>query len=250
MTRQDGWEVIYGLEKGWGIACVSSLTAQPRFRAVSTIGYESKVYDDSVYLGVSNIGFGLHARANGLAGQFNVQLGYGNFINDQDGIKVEITKPGDIIDTYYQLTYGESSCVNLGAAYALYPSYNYYGHYSYFSLFLVVHIDKTIHGYSYFGHNSYGKVNVNYALRNNISRFGYSVSVSGFYEPPYYIAVGFESKCAHIVTENFVRLLEEGELSNDYIFATENGDPDLSRPHDGVSIESYPYAHNVRGECW
>jgi hypothetical protein len=222
------------------------LTAQPRFQLTNTFGYESKIYDNSVYLGVSNISFGLHMRANSLAGQFNVNLGYGNFISDQNGIKVEISKPGDKVDISYLLTYGHNAWTNLGASYALYPNYNYYGHYSYFDLFLVA----PIRGYFYFGNYSYGSVNVNYAMNPNTSNFGYSASLSGFYAPPYYITFGFESTCSTLVTENFVRLLEEGELANEYIFATENGDPDLTRPHDGVAIESYPYSHYVRGECY
>lgn len=246
MTRQDGWEVIYGLDKGWGIACTSTLTAQPRFKVTNTVGFESKVYDTSVYLGVVNIGFGLHARANSLTGQFNINIGYGNFITDQNGIKVEISKPLDQTDINYRLTYGQSAWCNFGASYAMAPTANYYGQYSYFALQVI----EPIRGYFYAGYSSYFTLNANFSLYPNTSNFGYSVSMVSFYEAPYYFAYGFESTAPTLITENFVILLEEGELSNNYIFVTENGDPLLSRPHDGVSIEGYPYTHYVNGSCY
>ena len=50
-------------------------------------------------------------------------------------------------------------------------------------------------------------------------------------------------------TERIFEFLEEGELDNEYLFQTKNGDIDESRPN-GVSLEGYPFTRYIKGRCY
>ncbi len=245
MTDFDDWDVLYGNENGWGIACIADLCAQPRMSANMPMGYYSEVIDNTVYLGQVEIGFGMKVHTRGLQFDTNIELGNGNFITDQNEIKVELTKPDDIFDSNYVMGYGTSMHTNFGATYGFRlndpPGFGQY-------VTTTLRVDEALRGSFTMGYNGW------FAL-NNTSRFtprsyaGFALEVK-FYEPPYYMYhTPFAMHCEAIITQNWVEFLEEGELDNEYLFQTKNGDIDESRPN-GVSLEGYPFTRYIKGRCY
>ena len=243
MTNQDGWDVLYGNENGWGIACVASLCAQPRMTSTLNVGFTSSVEDKTVYLGKVEFIHGTHVRARGLQFDSIIELGNGNFITDQNEIKIELTKPDDVFTSNYVLYMGSYINTNLGATYGLRPYGWYYGHY----MTAEMRVEEALRGQFYFGIGSYFTLN-NTSRMSATEYMGFTSNVK-FYEAPYYMYYGFISTCESIITENWVEFLEEGELNNNYLFQTKNGDIDLTRPN-GESIEGYPYNRYIKGRCY
>ena len=246
MTDFDDWDVLYGNENGWGIACIADLCAQPRMSANVPMGYYSEVIDNTVYLGQVEIGFGMKVHTRGLQFDTNIELVNGNFITDQNEIKVELTKPDDIFDSNYVMGYGTSMHTNFGATYGFRlndpPGFGQY-------VTTTLRVDEALRGSFTMGVNLFG-----FAL-NNTSRFtprsyaGFTLEAK-FYEPPYYMYhTPFAMHCEAIITKNWVEFLEEGELDNEYLFQTKNGDIDESRPN-GVSLEGYPFTRYIKGRCY
>lgn len=243
MTDRYDVDVVYGLDKGWGFSSIVDLQTQPRFSSTFHVGFNAEVKDSSVYLGTCYAYIGIQMHTRGLQYSNNIDIGYGNFIIDQNEIKIEMTKPGDTFEQNYSFDFGFRSKVLFGAAYALNGNQSHYGSSSQFTLI----VEEAWRAVFYFGYRSYGELN------RQASFYPYSYvgfrSYASFYEAPYYMYYGFTSTCDALITENWVELLEEGELDNDYIFQNENGDPDLTRPTD-VSIEGYPYTRYIKGRCY
>ena len=243
MTDKLDVGTIYGLDKGWGFSAHATLTYQPRFSATFTHGFSSEVVDNSVYLGLCTAYVGLSIHTRNISYSSSLDIGYGNFIIDQNEIKVELTKPDDVFAQNYAMTFGYHSKVLFGASYGLYPQPIGFG----FNSVVTVAVEEALRGLFQFGYWGITHVSMDYKF-SPTGHFGIR-SYANFYEPPYIMGIGFNSTCSYIVTENFVELLEEGELDNDYIFQNENGDPILDRVTDSA-IEGYPYFRYVKGRCF
>lgn len=243
MTHIDGWDVIYGNEFGWGIGSIAELCTQPRFSAKSYSGFEAKVIDSSVYLGQVEIGFGFHARSRNLQYSANIDLGNGNFIVDQNEIRVELSKPDDILESMVTMYHGNTIHTLFGVSYALNPYTSAYGHTSNVTL----NVEEALRGSFWFGYNTTAVLNrsVKFSVLGHV---GFVANVTLF-EPPYILYFGAIAHCEALITENFVEFLEEGELENEYLYQTPNGDIDIDRPN-GISIESAPYTHYIKGRCF
>ena len=244
MLDEHDIDVRYGLDKGWGIAMTVEFAAEPRLSATMHSGFTSKVEDNSVYLGESYAGFGISIHTRGMYINGGVELGYGNFIIEQNEIKIELSKPLDPAEINYAIYNGFSSITLLGASYALYPYKNYFGQASNF----VLTVEEALRSNFYFGYYSRGELNRRATIYPNRNAMGFSARAS-FYEPPMYAYVGLSMECEAIITENWVEFLEEGELDNNYVIPNKNGDPDLDRPQ-GESIEGYRYSRVIKGRCW
>ena len=243
MTDINGWETIYGNEFGWGIGCIAELCTQPRFSAKSYTGFEAKVIDPSVYLGQIEIGFGFQARVRNLQFNTNINLGNGNFIVDQNEIRVELSKPGDTIESMVTMYHGMTIHTLFGVSYALSSAPSSYGH----SSIVTLAVEEAIRSYGWFGYNTSAVLNRETKFSMN-GHFGFS-SYASFYEPPYLLYFGFGAHCDALITENFVEFLEEGEIENEYLYQTPNGDIDVDRPN-GISIEGATYTHYIKGRCF
>lgn len=243
MTDEHDYDVRYGLHRGWGIACVAELQARPRFSANAYFGETANVVDSTVYLGQIEFGFGLSVNTRSMYLEKNYDIPYGNFIVSQNEIKVELTKPLDVSNPNIVMYIGFTSSISLGASYHLGITRHQFGLYSSSS----ITIEEAIRPRAYFGYHCYGSL----ATRAVIGGTAYigSTSIATLYEDPYLLYFGCYSSCEGITTENYVELLEEGELDNDYIYQNENGDPDLDRPN-GESIEGHPYFRYIKGRCY
>lgn len=243
MTEYDDWDVLYGNEHGWGIACVASLCAQPRMSAKSYFGSEAEVHDTTIYLGQVEIGAGIAMHARGLQFDSSIELGNGNFITDQNEVKVELTKPDDELTTIRSMFFGMAWHINLGVPYGLKVNPWYYGAYSSTEM----RVEEALRGSFHFAWWSQFTLN-NTSRLSAREYFGYS-GEARFYEPPYYMYYGMSMECDALITENWVEFLEEGELNNEYLFQNKNGDIDESRPN-GESIEGYPFTRYIKGRCY
>ncbi len=244
MTDNDDWDVLYGLSIGWGFGVISELCTQPRFSSVAYTGFESKVVDNSVYLGIFECGFGVSAHTRSLQFDSSIEMGYGNFIIDQNEIKIELTKPLDETDTNYGFYFGHRVYTNLGASYSLGATSHHFGYYS----SATINVEEALRGNFYFGYEMRGVLNRQATLWPTGLIFGFN-SKTTFYEEPYIMSFGFSSECSGLVVENWVEFLEEGELNNDYLYQTENGDVDLTRPN-GETMEAAPYTRYIKGRCY
>lgn len=239
---QDGYEILYGYENGWNFSSKAVLQTQPRLAATSYYGSELKVYEKyATFEPRFEIGFSSISRQ--LQFDVNIDLGYGNFIIDQNNIKFELSAPLDIVDTGNSFIYGDSSEFNLSVIQNIVPRTYDFGYYSSFVLI----VEEAIRGYGYYGFQSYGTLNTTVKL-NPVFVFGQN-STAQFYEEPIYGYYGFTSSVSEIITRNDVEFLEEGELPNDYLFQTPNGDVDVDRPN-GSNIEAYPFTHYINGRCY
>ena len=244
MLDEHEIDVRYGLDKGWGLAMLVEFAAEPRLSATMHSGFTSHVEDNSIYLGESYSGFGVSAHTRGMYIDGDTELGYGNFIIEQNEIKIELTKPLDPAEINYAFYNGFSSITLLGASYAIYPYSNYFGQSSNFAL----NVEEALRPRFYFGHYSRGELNRRATIYPSRNAMGFS-SRAAFYEPPIYTYFGLSMECESIITENWVEFLEEGELDNNYVIPNKNGDPDLDRPQ-GESIEGYRYSRVIKGRCF
>lgn len=244
MKDEHDYDVRYGNHIGWGIACIADFQTRPRFSANAYFGEASNVTDNSVYLGQIEIGFGLTANTRNMYLEKNYDIPYGNFIIDQNEIKVELTKPLDDADPNNSFILGYSAHTNLGACYNFGLTKHIVGFNSYLQ---ELTIEEAIKPIAWFGYTSYSNLG-RQASFYPLSYIGFT-SRALFYENPYYMHYGYLSTCDDIITENFVELLEEGELDNDYIYQNENGDPDLDRPNK-ESIEGMPFTRYIKGRCY
>lgn len=130
-----------------------------------------------------------------------------------------------------------------GVSYALSSAPSSYGH----SSIVTLAVEEAIRSYGWFGYNTSAVLNRETKFSMN-GHFGFS-SYASFYEPPYLLYFGFGAHCDALITENFVEFLEEGEIENEYLYQTPNGDIDGDRPN-GISIESAPYTHYIKGRCF
>ena len=243
MTNEDDVDVRYGVELDYGLlSSIAEVTTAPRFFARSYFGVTSDSKDNSVYLGPFEIGFGMSCNVRGISGPLYIDMGNGNFITNQDEIKVEMTKPDDQYDRAYAFNYGYGSTVRLGTSAGLNPYPYNFGISSYVSVYVL----EALRASFYFGNYVTARINLEVKLYP-YSFFGFE-SVAYIYEAPYYMYTGFTMNVDAIITENFVELLEEGELDNNYLFQTPAGDIDESRPN-GESIEGYPFTRYVNGRC-
>lgn len=245
MTDNDGWDIQYGLDKGWGIAMTVEFSTLPRFSATLPVGYNSRVEDNSVYLGTSIAHVGISVNVRGIYCESNMHMSYGNFIIDQNEIKVEITKPLDVAESNYSMYMGSQFIGAIGVPYHLGSIYTY--HYTYYS-YGDLRIQEALRSQFYFGYYGSMILNVRPILIPNTWYIGF-YSRCAFYEPPIYMYAGFETTCSALITENWVEFLEEGELNNEYVIQNQNGDPDLDRPQ-GESIEGYRYQRYIKGRCY
>ena len=99
-----------------------------------------------------------------------------------------------------------------------------------------------------FGYWSTARLNTWAVFQDNINYFGF-ISTGVFYEKPYELYFGYSAECSTIITENYVEFLEEGELINEYIYQTPNGDRDMDRPYQ-ESIEGNEFIRAIRGRCF
>ena len=188
--------------------------------------------------------FGHSANVRGLYYEKNYDISYGTIIVDQNEIKVELTKPLDEGISNNKFDFGYSSWANLGASYALGTARHFFGYYSYHSLT----VDEAMRGKFWFGYWSTARLNTWAVFQDNRNYFGF-ISTGVFYEKPYELYFGYSAECSTIITENYVEFLEEGELINEYIYQTPNGDRDMDRPYQ-ESIEGNEFIHAIRGRCF
>ena len=243
MTDEHDYDVRYGNHRGWGYASVADLQAQPRFSLSFSHGYSSELVDNTIYIGHVEMLYGYSVNIRGLYYEKNYDISYGNVIVDQNEIKVELTKPIDEGIQNNKLDFGYSSWANLGASYALGTTRHSFGFYSYYALTF----DEAMRGNFLFGYRSDVRLNTWAVFQNNRNYFGF-ISTGIFYEKPYELYFGYSAECSTIITENYVEFLEEGELINEYIYQTENGDRDMDRPYQ-ESIEGNEFIHVIKGRC-
>lgn len=243
MLDEHDYDVRYGNQIGWGIACVADFQTRPRFSASSSFGISSSVVDTSVYLGQIEFGYGLSANTRSMYLEKNYDIPYGNFIVNQNEIKVELTKPLDVSDPSHSFIFGSYMHTNFGACY----NFGLTRHYVGFTSIWDLTVEEALRPIAMFGYSVKSNLGTTVSLYP-YSYYGFS-SKTTFYEVPYYMYQGYSSMCENIITENFVEFLEEGELNNDYIYQNENGDPDLDRPSK-ESIEGMPYTRYIKGRCY
>ena len=243
MSDEHDYDVKYGNHRGWGFASIADLQTQPRFYPSFSFGYSSSLIDNTIYIGHVEMSFGHSANVRGLYYEKNYDISYGNIIVDQNEIKVELTKPLDEGISNNKFDFGYSSWANLGASYALGTARHFFGYYSYHSLT----VDEAMRGKFWFGYDSTAFLNrrVSFIGENYVG----FISTGIFYEEPYYMHFGYSAECNTIITENYVEFLEEGELINEYIYQTPNGDRDMDRPYQ-ESIEGNEFIHALKGRCF
>ena len=243
MSDEHDYDVKYGNHRGWGFASIADLQTQPRFYPSFSFGYSSSLIDNTIYIGHVEMSFGHSANVRGLYYEKNYDISYGNIIVDQNEIKVELTKPLDEGISNNKFDFGYSSWANLGASYALGTARHFFGYYSYHSLT----VDEAMRGKFWFGYASTAFLNrrVSFIGENYVG----FISTGIFYEEPYYMHFGYSAECNTIITENYVEFLEEGELINEYIYQTPNGDRDMDRPYQ-ESIEGNEFIHALKGRCF
>lgn len=236
----DDWTAQYGLHRGWALTSTAVLSTEQRLASTFGFGYEFRLTDRTVYLGhcISYFGYSGYNRA--LTLDINFELGYGNFTTDPNEIKVEMTKPHDVFVNNYYATLGLYSSVKLGIPYAV-KSIGAIGWQS----SSVLTLEKLI-PIAHFGFYSHAVLNRQARIESE-NGFGY-YNAAIIYEEPYIVPFGFYSEFT-IITENYVELLDNGELINEYRFLTPSNDHDTERPYQ-VSIEGYPYVHQIKGRCY
>lgn len=225
-----------------GMRVDAVLTAQPRFSPTASYGTESKIIDPTVYLNGFEFHHGVSANVRTMTIETSFDLTVGNFLVDQNEIKVELTKPDDIVVDDYTFTQGMTSKVDLGIIQNMASDYTY-GYYTDFSLTF----DSPMRPDFFYGAQSYFTLATQTIINTDMT-FGWQ-SNGGFYEPPIDGQFGWTAECSDISADYLVELLEEGELHNNYLFQTPNGDIDKSKPN-GESLEGYEYTHYVQGRCY
>ena len=248
-NHNDEWDIIYGQENKWGFKSETLIRTQPRFECTQYFGFESYVEDTSVYFWDIDFGFGYNSNLRNIGTPTNIDLTGGNIINDDKDIIFELTKPNDESSfPYYVFHYGWSN--EHKTYFGMESSFSSEIRYKFNKLGLVATFVLDEEGWKAKG--SFG-----FDVRSVLSiddRFPSTAvlgfeSTARFYESPYESYFGFESVTTAIITENDVEFLEWGEIINEHLFQTENGDIDFDRPIK-VSIEGYPYVHKIKGRCY
>lgn len=138
----------------------SVLTTQPRFTATTTYGFSSAIVDNSVYMTFEMFS-GYSANVRTMTFDATIELTVGNFIVDQNEIKVELTKPDDVIaDDFYFMNGVESKC-NLGVVQTFQPT-SQYGWEMTFDLWY----ETPMRPYAYWGWESESLLTTNYAIHH------------------------------------------------------------------------------------
>ena len=236
----DDWTAQYGLHRGWALTSTALLSTEQRLASTFGFGYEFRLTDRTVYLGHCTSYFGYSGYNRALTLDINFELGYGNFTTDPNEIKVEMTKPNVVFVNNYYATLGYHNIVKLGIPYAL-KSTGAIGWQSSFVLTL-----ERLIPIAHFGFYSHAVLNRQARIESE-NGFGY-YNAAIIYEEPYIVPFGFYSEFT-IITENYVELFDNGELINEYRFLTPSNDHDTERPYQ-VSIEGYPYVHQIKGRCY
>lgn len=217
-------------------------TTQPRFSANISTGMVSDIVDSTSYISADFM-HGVTANVRSMSFDSIIDLVGGNFIVDQNQIKVEMTKPEDEGVTQYGMTHG----FNCESVFTTIREFRMQGEYGFYHMIGDLIYDIPMRPNAIWGFHSYASLGTNNRYAP-LTGFGVT-SVATFYEPPYDGHMGWSSETSQLYTENFVEFLEEGEVKNEYIHQNENGDPDRTKPN-GVTIEGYVYTHYIKGRCY
>jgi len=216
-------------------------TTQPRFSATMTNGMTSDVVDTTSYFSV-DFKHGITANVRSMNFDSTIDLVGGNFIVDQNEIKVEMTKPEDTGVTQYGMMHG-FECTSLFTTIRAMGMQGEYGYYSTFD----IRYESPMRPACIWGFQCNTTLNTFNRYQGESSHG--MMSYTTFYEPPYNATYGFYSETSQLFTENFVEFLEDGEVRNEFIHQNENGDPDKTKPN-GLTIEGYVYTHYIKGRCY
>lgn len=246
LTATEDYDVIYGIQNAWdSFGSTAMLTTQPRFKATSSFGIQATVKDNSVYFETTQCYFGFNNYSRGLQSITNINLGYGNFIQDQNNIIIELSQDDSVPFIEYDMYVGATSItlfnITPSLPYNIIPIGFYANNFD-------LYIERPFDPNAYFNiGGEYVPLSTNDTLPTN-HYIGFT-SMFTFFEPNRYMYVGFSSVSTLSSGAFGVELQEEGELVNEYIFTNKNGDPILSKPSE-VSIEGYPYKHKIKGHCY
>lgn len=241
MMDEPNYVRQYSDVDSFGIKVECVLRTEPRFAATISTGMRSDIIDPSVYLSAV-FNHGVTANVRTMNFDTNIDLVGGNFIVDQNEIKVEMTKPDDLPSSLYGMSYGFLSRSDLSTERA-YVLTSQQGYNSTFSLYF----ESPLRGDMGYGFQSQATL-ATFMIFSGSMIHGTTANAT-LYEPPYTMNYGFSMNVSQLFTENFVEFLEDGELQSEYIHQNKNGDPDLTKPN-GISIEGYIYTHYVKGRCF
>lgn len=217
------------------------LSTAPRFQVSFESGMYSEIIDNSNYLSV-DFRQGVSGKVRDMIFDSSLDLVGGNFIVDQNEIKVEMTKPEDTPFTLYGFGYGYRSQVDL----SIVQNYNMVGNYGH-SFTFDMFVDSALRGNMIHGFQLWTSLGTSVTIPNTLYQGWESRTV--FYEPTYDCSYGITSTVDELYTKNFVEFIDDGEVKNEYIHQNKNGDPDLTKPN-GVSLEGYVYTHYIKGRCY
>lgn len=243
MLEEPSYDKMFDEVDYFGILVDITLSTEPRFKTTFEYGMYSDIIDRTVYLDGFEFYHGISANTRNMSYDTSYELTVGNFMVDQNEIVVELTKPFDDIVADFYFSFGFESKSSIGVSPAL-PYLTQVGHYANLP---ELWFDSPMRPVFWYGFRSYSYMGVQYVLPNR-HYYGWS-SRTIFYEPPHESFFGWTSIVDELYTDYEVELMDKGELDNEYLFQTKNGDIDHSKPN-GESIEGYEYTHYVKGRCY